>query len=31
MSNGKDMIIHLVVGLIKRILYINESMFCETM
>ena len=25
MSNGKDMIIHLVVGLIKKMLYKNES------
>ena len=25
MSNGKDMIIHLIVGLIKKTLYKNES------
>ena len=27
MSNGKDMIIHLIVGLIKKMLYKNESTF----
>ena len=25
LSNGKDMIIHLIVGLIKKALYKNES------
>ena len=27
MSNGKDMTIHLIVGLIKKMLYKNESTF----
>ena len=27
MSNGKDMIIHLIVGLVKKMLYKNESIF----
>ena len=27
MSNGKDIIIHLIVGLIKKISYKNESIF----
>ena len=29
MSNGKDMIIHLIVGLIKKTLYKNESILPE--
>ena len=27
MSNGKDMIIHLIVGLKKKVLYKNDSIF----
>ena len=30
MSNGKDMIIHLIVRLMKKILYKNESIFPHT-
>ena len=30
MSNGKDMIIHLIAGLIKKTLYKNESIFSKT-
>ena len=29
-SNGKVMIVHLIVGLIKKILYKNESIFSKT-
>ena len=30
MSNDKDIITHLIVGLIKKISYKNESKFSET-
>ena len=29
MSNGKDMIIHLITGLIKRMLYKNKSIHLQ--
>ena len=30
MSNGKDIIIHLIVGLIKKTFYKNESILSKT-